>query len=285
MGLINIFNNIRNKEDIFFSNFSKKIKNRFKMADGKIDKSLDDIIKERKISGRTPRANGAGGKPGGRGAGRGAARGGLRRGTSSNAAANRSFGRRPNGMVQKRRSAGGSPLKGSNINGQWGHDLFQGRRSAGANGRADMGQAKLVISNLDFGVNDQDIKGLFQEFGNIKKAAVHYDRSGRSLGTADVLFERKPDAIKALKKYNGVSLDGRPMDIKLTAGIEQTVAQIAPRLSGGNGNGNGFRRGGNRGGRGGNRGGAKTPREKKPERTAADLDADLDTYNSKMQTD
>ena len=83
------------------------------MADGKIDKSLDDIIKERKISGRTPRANGAGGKPGGRGAGRGAARGGLRRGTSSNAAANRSFGRRPNGMVQKRRSAGGSPLKGS----------------------------------------------------------------------------------------------------------------------------------------------------------------------------
>lgn len=78
------------------------------MADGKIDKSLDDIIKERKISGRAPRANGA--KPGGA---RGAGRGGFRRGTSSNAAANRSFGRRPNGGVQKRRSAGGSPLKGS----------------------------------------------------------------------------------------------------------------------------------------------------------------------------
>lgn len=259
------------------------------MADGKIDKSLDEIIKERKISGRTPRANVAG-KAGGRGGARGAAtaRGGFRRGTSSNAAANRSFGRRPNGMVQKRRSAGGSPLKASNINGQWGHDLFQGRRSAG-NGRADMGQAKLVISNLDFGVNDQDIKGLFQEFGNIKKAAVHYDRSGRSLGTADVLFERKPDAIKALKKYNGVSLDGRPMDIKLTAGIE-AVAQIAPRITGlakaGNNNG-GARRGapGNRGGQRGNGRGGRAPREQKPVRTAADLDAELDTYNSKMQTD
>lgn len=265
------------------------------MADTKIDKSLDEIIKERKISSRGAKASGRGGPrgAGGRGSVRGGS-GGFRRGGASNsqasAAANRSFGRQRNnnGMVQKRRSAGpGSPLKGAAMGGQWTHDLFQGRRSAGGRVEGQTGSAKLVISNLDFGVNDEDIKGLFQEFGNIKKAAVHYDRSGRSLGTADVVFERKLDAIKALKKYNKVSLDGRPMDIKLTAGLEATVA---PRLSVGSApvrRGAPANRGGATGGRGGRggRGGARTPREPKPVKTAADLDADLDSYNSKMQTD
>lgn len=52
------------------------------------------------------------------------------------------------------------------------------------------------------------MKELFEDVGAIRTARVHFDESGRSLGTAEVVYERRADAVTAQKRYNGLNLDG-----------------------------------------------------------------------------
>lgn len=142
---------------------------------------------------------------------------------------------------------------------------------------------------MDFGVSDSDIQELFSEFGDLKKATVHYDASGRSLGTAEVIFQRRDDAQRAMKQYNGVPLDGREMIIELVSGssnvggggggfqgLGQRRRQQFNQSRGGN-----SRRGRGRGrGRGGRGGGPQ-----KANVTAEDLDAELDAYHEEGDVD
>ncbi|KPJ08513.1 THO complex subunit 4-A [Papilio machaon] len=248
----------------------------------RIDMALDDIIKANK------KGRGGGGagrkfevKKPGRGAG-----GSFR----SNRAGGVLRGRNRGGVTKSTNYTRGD------VNSTWKHDMFNdfNERKLQRSAPLTTGPTKLLVSNLDFGVSDSDIQELFSEFGILKSAAVHYDRSGRSLGTADVVFERRADALKAMKQYNGVPLDGRAMNIQLaTSEITTFRTEERNRPVGGGGGGPprrninrggganrspGSQRGGaRRGGRGGGAGGG-APRGKKPVPTVEQLDAELDAY-------
>ena len=58
---------------------------------------------------------------------------------------------------------------------------------------------KIIISNLAETVTGSDIHELFADHGRIRFSALHHDGVGRSLCTADIVFEREEDAQKATR--------------------------------------------------------------------------------------
>jgi len=123
---------------------------------------------------------------------------------------------------------------------------------------------KMYVSNLEFGsVTQGDMRELFGSLGKLKHVALHYDKNGRSQGSCEIIFERKGDALNAYNQYNGVPLDGRPMTLELMG--EPAPIQNEPRERKSNFNNN-------------NKDKAD---EAKPEKTAEDLDKELDAYLTK----
>lgn len=255
------------------------------MAD-KMSMSLDEIIKMNKKGGSS-RGGESSGQSGSS----------ARAGGSSRPVRNRQ------GNFNRERNNRSTPYtRPRELPDKWQHDMFEEHnsgyrgQSVGAERSAES-SGKLLVSNLDFGVSDSDIKDLFAEFGELKKASIHYDRSGRSKGTADVHFENKADALKALKHYNGVPLDGRPMKIQQVTSETDTLRrqltqnsnrgfdrsrlgqpmferkERSERSEGRQGGGSGGFRARGRGSR--NRG----------QLSAEELDAQLDAYKSEVQMD
>jgi THO complex subunit 4 len=244
-----------------------------------LDMTLDDIIKTNK---KKPSTNGGGGA-------------GLQRRSRPAAAAG--------GPIRRnfKRAGKRAPPISKAPDAAWKHDLFTEERPAkmGRISSIETG-TKLYISNLDYGVSNDDIKELFAELGDLKRYSINYDRSGRSKGTAEVVYSRRADAQAAVKRYNNVQLDGKPMKIEIigtnVAAPAASAVSAAPAKMGGFGGTprSGQRRGApassrrNGGGRGGGmrgRGQGKRAGPPKKAVSAEDLDKDLDNYHSEaMQT-
>ncbi len=108
----------------------------------------------------------------------------------------------------------------------------------------------IYVGNLDYSTTEQDLRGLFEPFGQVDNVSVAKDKfSGQSRGFGFVEMANDEEAEKAINELNGKQLGRRNLTVN-----EARPREARPPRSGGFGGGRGGGFGGG-GGRGGDRGG------------------------------
>jgi RNA recognition motif-containing protein len=94
-------------------------------------------------------------------------------------------------------------------------------------------EKKLYVGSLSWDTTDDNLRQAFGEFGDVTDARVIIDRqTGRSRGFGFVTFAREADAMTAMERMHGTSLDGKTIKVN-------EARERKPR-GGGRGRGAGF---------------------------------------------
>jgi RNA recognition motif-containing protein len=113
---------------------------------------------------------------------------------------------------------------------------------------------RLFVGNLDYSVNEMELRQHFSSVGQPAQVALPVDReTGRPRGFAFVEFADRAVAEEVIRQFNGAALKGRPLAISEAREREQRP--FSPRPPGGPGGGGGFGGGGGGGFGGGGGGG------------------------------
>jgi RNA recognition motif-containing protein len=68
----------------------------------------------------------------------------------------------------------------------------------------------IYIGNLDFGVDENDLRNIFEKYGSVSDVKIITDKySGRSKGFGFVVIENNSEANKAISELNGATLGNR----------------------------------------------------------------------------
>lgn len=107
-------------------------------------------------------------------------------------------------------------------------------------------EMNIYVSNLSFNVQDEDLKGFFEEYGEVSSAKVITDKfTGRSRGFGFVEMSDDAAAQKAIQELDGATVEGRAIKVSEAKPREQRPSNGggggAPRRNFGGGGGGGNR--------------------------------------------
>ncbi len=96
----------------------------------------------------------------------------------------------------------------------------------------------IFIGSLPFAIRDEELKQIFEEYGEVSSARVITDKfTQRSKGFGFVVIEDEAAAKKAVEELNGAELSGRTIVVN-----EAKPREERPRTGGYERRDNGFRR-------------------------------------------
>lgn len=73
----------------------------------------------------------------------------------------------------------------------------------------------IFVAKLDFGVDNQQLQSLFEQYGKVNKATVAMDReTGKSRGFGFVEMFNDEEAQEAIRQLDGYQVNGRPIAVK-----------------------------------------------------------------------
>jgi RNA recognition motif-containing protein len=74
----------------------------------------------------------------------------------------------------------------------------------------------IYVGNLDFKVDENDLKYIFEEYGTVSSSKIITDKlNGRSKGFGFITMENQDEANKAIRELNGASLEERIMVVNV----------------------------------------------------------------------
>ena len=74
----------------------------------------------------------------------------------------------------------------------------------------------IYVGNLDFKVEENDLKEIFEEYGTISSVKIISDKfTGRSKGFGFVTMEDESEAKKAISELNGAKLANREIIVNV----------------------------------------------------------------------
>ncbi len=86
----------------------------------------------------------------------------------------------------------------------------------------------IFVSNLSFSVNDEDLRGFFEEFGKVDSSRIVLDRETRkSRGFGFVEMSDDNEARKAIESLDGASVEGRPLKVNEARPREERTKSYA----------------------------------------------------------